>query len=527
MAIGDWPANKDGSYPVPTDAGELARFLSDPMARICSGLLYKIMVKNEADDADEGKVEPFKPNLSQRRFMARMWHRNLILKARQLGFTTLICILWLDHAMFVPDQRCVLIAQDLPKATEIFRDKIKFAYDRMPASVRAANPPLKWTETEVLLANNSAVKVTNSARSGTVDRLHISEMGKIGAKTPQKANEIVKGSFPAVPDSGIIVVESTAEGQDGQFYKLTMKAQEHAEKGKVLTRKDFRFHFFAWWQEPGYTMPVASVPETAEDREYFARTEAAIGRRLTQEQRNWYVSTRESDFSGEDESMWQEYPSTPEEAFMVSTEGTYYAKQLAAARKSKRIGFFPHKPGVPVHTFWDIGASDGTGVWLMQQIGAENRFIGYIEGWGEGYDHYTTQLQKLEYQWGRHHLPHDADHKRQTGPKLESAQDALEATKLGGEWIIVPRIDDITHGINLTRRAFATATFDEAGCAKGIKHLGLYRKEWDEKLGTWKLHPRHDIHSECADAFRQYGQGFEAASVIKPTKAKPRNWRSA
>ncbi|MCP2839718.1 hypothetical protein NK952_24270, partial [Salmonella enterica subsp. enterica serovar Typhimurium] len=62
--------------------------------------LYKIIVKGDDDPDDEGLVITFKPNRAQRRLIARLHHRNIILKARQLGFTTLICILWLDTALF-------------------------------------------------------------------------------------------------------------------------------------------------------------------------------------------------------------------------------------------------------------------------------------------------------------------------------------------------------------------------------------------------------------------------------------------
>lgn len=514
---------------VPRTEAELKTCLKDAKWRVCSGQLYKILVKNEKDDADEGKIERFLPNRAQKRFMARMWHRNVILKARQLGLTTLICILWLDHAVFQQNQRCVLIAQDLPKATEIFRDKIKFAYERLPPVVKEACPPVKWTETELLLANNSAIKVTNSPRSGTPDRLHISEMGKIGAKTPHKAKEIVTGGFPAVPSpGGIIVIESTAEGQEGEFHAIVMKAKAKAEAGKPLNPKEFRLHFYAWWQDENYTMPVSNVTITADDEEYFKKVEAIVGGRFSQGQKNWYVTTRDADFSGNEELMWQEYPSYPEEAFQVSSEGTYYAKQLTAARRQKRIGFFPYADGIPVHTFWDIGRSDGTGIWLMQQIGAEHRFLEYIEEWGEGYSYYTGELQKRGYTWGIHHLPHDADHKRQEKDTMtESPKDKLESL-MPGNWEIVPRVDEIVHGINLTRAAFSSATFDEAGCKKGLLHLGAYRKEWSENTASWKPHPRKDIHSECADAFRQYGQGFEPKRLIAPPKGKPRaGWKTA
>jgi hypothetical protein len=47
-------------------------------------------------------------------------------------FTTLICILWLDHALFNANQNVGIIAQTDPIAEEIFRDKIKFTYDNLP-----------------------------------------------------------------------------------------------------------------------------------------------------------------------------------------------------------------------------------------------------------------------------------------------------------------------------------------------------------------------------------------------------------
>ena len=93
--------------PLPTDEADLALKLADPEWRLFSGCLYKIMVKGDDKIRPDGTIEEadsfvllFKPNRAQRRFIRRLWHRNLILKSRQLGFTTLIAVLWLDHALF-------------------------------------------------------------------------------------------------------------------------------------------------------------------------------------------------------------------------------------------------------------------------------------------------------------------------------------------------------------------------------------------------------------------------------------------
>jgi hypothetical protein len=169
--------------------------------RLFSGCLYKIMIKG--DDGEEALVMPFKPNRAQRRFIKRLWHRNIILKARQLGFTTLVCILWLDHALFDANQRCGIIAQDREAAEAIFRDKVKFAYENLPPEIRERFPLGRDSAAELLFAhNNSSVRVATSMRSGTIHRLHVSEFGKICAKFPDKAAEVMTGSIPAVPTNG-------------------------------------------------------------------------------------------------------------------------------------------------------------------------------------------------------------------------------------------------------------------------------------------------------------------------------------
>lgn len=487
----------------PKTAAEFARALADPVWRICSGALYKIMVKS--DDGD-GSVVPFRPNMAQRRLIKRLHHRNIILKARQLGFTTLVAILWLDHALFVPDQRCGVIAQDREAAEAIFRDKVKLAYERLPAALRERMPLARDSASELLFAhNNSSVRVATSMRSGTIHRLHISEFGKICAKYPEKAREVITGSLPAVPLDGIAIIESTAEGREGEFFKMTQRAQSQQQQGAKLTARDYRFHFFPWWGEDAYRLK-SDRALTEKDRQYFDEIEAKQGCAIDAEQRAWYVATRDADFGGDPEKMWQEYPSTPEEAFQVSTEGTYYAVQLAAARKSGRIGIVPHVPGKPVNTFWDIGSGDGTGVWLHQQVGQQHRFIGYLEGWGEPYGHYVSRLQAKGYVWGVHRLPHDAAHKRQQGLVVSSPIEMLEALSLGGRWEVVPVISDVTHGIQMMRDAFAECWFDETECKEGLAHLAAYRKQWNERGACWSDQPRHDIHSEAADAIRQFAQ---------------------
>lgn len=496
-------------------ADTAAMRLDDPIWRLNN--LYKIIVKG--DDDDDNLVIQFRLNRAQKRLVARLHNRNIVLKARQLGFTTLIAILWLDTALFSKNPvRCGVIAHDREAAEVIFRDKVRFAYNNLPEALREAMPLQRDSATELLFAhNNASVRVATSMRSGTLHRLHISEFGKISAKAPDKAREVVTGSIPAVPKNGILVIESTAEGQDGHFYDMTQRSMGDAQARKVLGKKDYKFHFFPWWEEPAYSLDPTGVVLTPVNLAYFNELEPKISRRLTAGQKAWYVSTLRNDFSDDAPLMWQEYPSTPEEAFQVSTEGCYYAAQIAAARKAGRIRpNLPFEKALPVNTFWDLGRGDWTAIWFHQRVGPENRFVGYYENSGEELNHYAQHLQDRGWIYGKHWLPHDAEYKRlgETPDTNRSQKEMLESLLPEARIEVVPRISLIGNGIQAVRNVFGSCWFDEQACDQGLKRLANYRKEWNKTRGCWKDEPLHDDNSHGADAFRQFGQAADAGEMF-------------
>lgn len=509
----------------PRTKGEMQAALSVPLWRLSH--LYKIIVKGEDDSGDDlDMVMTFKPNRAQRKVIRRLWYRNLILKARQLGFTTFITILFLDYSLFGRgNTRAGIIAHTENSAKTIFRDKVKFAYTHLPPELLALFPLERDSADELLFAhNNSSIRVSTSMRSGTINYLHVSEFGKICAFYPIRAAEVITGSIPAVPKSGMVFIESTAEGQEGEFYKMSLRSQKLYEAGVKLNRKQYQFHFFAWWEAPEYRMPAGSCVITQEEHDYFDQVEQKVGTTLDIEQRTWWIVTRDEDFSGSEETMWQEYPSFPEEAFQVSLEGTYFAKQFQQARKGKRIiETLPAVPGVPCWTFWDIGNSDGTAIWVMQKVGTEFRLIDYYEAWGEPYSHAAQWLQSRGYTYSTHYLPHDADHQRQGSTMNESPKEMLEALMPGHDFEIVPRIEDINWGIQQTRNVFPMLYFNVECCKEGIRHLELYRKKWNAKQERWSEQPdKAHGHSEAADALRQFAQAYHNGqlNIYKARRSK-------
>lgn len=493
---------------VPTSPEELAQCLADPEWRLFSGCLYQIIVKSEEEDGDSF-VMPFKPNRAQRRFIKRLWHRNLILKARQLGFTTLIAILWLDHALFNGNQRCGMIAQDRETAEAIFRDKVVFAYDHLPEQIRERFPLARASTKELLFAhNNSSIRVATSVRGGTIHRLHVSEFGKICAKFPAKADEVVTGSIQAVPLDGIVVIESTAEGATGEFYDMCQRAQSLVASKAILTRAQYRFHFYAWWQDPAYTIDPSGVPISREQHDYFDQVEVDADCKIDLGQRAWYVEKMRNDFAGKEEKMWREYPSTPEEAFQQSTDGNYFAKDMVLLRKRGGICEVPTLD-LPVYTFWDIGRADGTAIWFMQILGQEERFIGYYEEHNEDLRHYAAILQSKGYLYGAHFLPHDAAAKKLSDYN-KSVREQLQDLLPGHTFLIVPQISELMTGIYAVRKHLKAAWFDIDSTAQGIERLTNYKKKYSQSEKRYLDQPdKGNGCSEGADALRQWAQAKE------------------
>src|SRR6195256_1067021 len=237
------------------------------LANRCSRLwrlnnLYTITDKN-------GRRVLFTMNSAQEALYHAMHRQNVILKARQRGFTTFIQLLMLDACVFNSDVRAGTIAHTLPNAQVIFRDKVRFPYDHLPDMIKNAAPARNDNACELLLANNSSIRVGVSLRSGTLQYLHVSEYGKICAKYPEKAREVRSGALNTVDKNGMVFIESTAEGQDGHFFELCQAARTRRNAGDALTAMDFKFHFSPWWEDEAYTLPAGSVDLPASYADYF------------------------------------------------------------------------------------------------------------------------------------------------------------------------------------------------------------------------------------------------------------------
>jgi hypothetical protein len=465
--------------------------------------LYRITDK-------DGNTVLFKPNKHQGDLFDNMWWRNIILKARQLGFSTAIQILMLDTCLFRPNTNAAVIAQTKDAATVIFR-KIKFAYDNLPAPIKELHPLVRDSDEELIIAHpeggNSSLRVAVSVRSATLQFLHVSEFGKICAHFPERAREVVSGSLPAA-QAGVTFIESTAEGQEGAFYEMAKKAEANSLAKKKLSRLEYKFHFASWWDDPGYVTEPALVAITGKEHDYFNKIESLIGRKIEPERRAWYIAVRDNEFAGDWQLMKQEYPSIPEEAFEQSQEGVYYAEQMAAARRQGRICAIPYDPSVPVNTFWDLGKDDDTSIWFHQHVNGWDNFIDYFEASDQAFSFYAKMLQERPYVYGKHYLPHDGNHRQWGVDQLKTSEMLLNDVGVRRTQV-VPVTPNLTIAIRQTRDAFQKYRFDETNCKAGLHHLDHYRKTWNERIGAWSETPLKNGHQHAADAIRQHAQAFQ------------------
>lgn len=451
---------------------------------------------------EKGRKIKFNMNDAQLMLMNNMHYFNIILKARQLGFTTFICILFLDTCLFRPNTHCGIIAHNREDAEEFFSNKVRYAYDNLPDDIKEAMTAPTDSTKKLAFSNGSSIRVGTSLRSGTFFMLHISEFGKICAQYPAKAKEIVTGGINTVHAGQFVFIESTAEGREGYFFRFCMTAMKRLIRGVKLNALQFKFHFFPWWKDPRYVMNE-DVIINQDMVKYFDQLESK-GIKLTRKQKNWYVSKLE--LQGDD--MMREYPSTPQEAFNASIEGAYFASQMTAMRKEKRITRVPYDPFYVVNVFWDIGYNDAMALWFHQRVGVENRLIRYFEGSNEGLKYYVDYLQKLPYIYGTQFLPHDGrNHSPQTGKSFREY-----ATGLGLRNIrIIPRAlnqEEVQQGIQASRNFLDITLIDEELCDDGIKCLDNYRKEWDKNLAEYKKNPLHNWASNGADSLRCGAVGF-------------------
>lgn len=276
-------------------------------------------------------------------------------------------------------------------------------------------------------------------------------------------------------------------------------------------------------RKPGSEFWISFNPGLKEDATYkrfiLNPPEGAIVQKVGWQDNPWFPDELRSEMEHLKEVDYDEYLHIWEGELKAFADGAIYGEQLRKAKKDGRICTIPIESSIPVNTFWDLGRNDTTAIWFHQRVGAENRFIDYYEHRLVDLEHYARVLKEKNYLYGEHYLPHDV-----AVTDLSAKTSRKEILELSGVKPInvVPRIQDITEGIGLTRQAFATCWFDQTRCEKGLDALSNYQYIWDDTFNTFRQRPAHTWASNGSDAFRQFAQGYNAQT--QQDWSKPLNY---
>ena len=273
--------------------------------------IYKIINKEQMEVPFERN--PAQVILEKRKCELRekYWRiRLIILKGRQMWITTNEAISGLDDAVMYSNQNIWILAQVDKTRAEIF-DKVKTAYTRLPDSIKLNDwyvwykPTTKYSTKQELefLENHSKISIITDSRWWTWSKLHISEFAFIN-----NATELLAWTLPSVPKSSDIIIESTANGYWNEFEMLW---------NKYYWKDSYEWSciFLGWWIMPEYTLPLEEGEVIKLPKQLEHLNKPMIDWTILSEwQKKWYLNMFNS-YTNPDYAF-QEYPSTPEEAFM-------------------------------------------------------------------------------------------------------------------------------------------------------------------------------------------------------------------
>lgn len=249
--------------------------------------------------------------------------RIIVLKARQLGLSTVIEAMMFIMAMLIPRLKGLVVAHEIDSAEHLLSMTQhyweSFEFKPLYREKYRGAKRLAWHDIESFLriatANNA-----KAGRSQTIQYLHASE---VAFYTHTK--ELMTGLLQAVPKKPgtVVALESTANGVGNWFHQQWLMA----ESGQ----SDYIPLFYPWWKHPEYVWPVFGVLDPLDEEERILKAifkianmdEGEIYQRL-----NWRRYMIRNDLANDVEMFHQEYPSNPEEAFLSTGRNVFPPRHI-------------------------------------------------------------------------------------------------------------------------------------------------------------------------------------------------------
>jgi hypothetical protein len=278
----------------------------------------------------DGELAPFRlwqPQLRLHSVLSDLKERGklqrvIVLKARQEGISTYTEGRIFHASHFTPNTKNVVITHDKESGSSIFTmchlfyeslpphlrpmtrfsSKKEIVFENPDKKERYKNPGLR-SRLEVYTAGKKSV-----GRSTTIHNLHCSELASWSF-----ASDTVPSLLPTVPKNtnSLVVYESTAKGVGNFFHREWLRAEDGSS--------NFVPFFLAWFDLDKYRWPFTDEKEKQAFKEHLNDEEKELMAQFHLDLEQLYWRRLEiAELSGDLEFFRQEYPSTAEEAFIVS-----------------------------------------------------------------------------------------------------------------------------------------------------------------------------------------------------------------
>lgn len=198
---------------------------------------------------------------------------SLILKARQIGFSTLVATYAFWLTFFYRDRPVLLLSRTEREAIKLLQ-KAKYGAQFLPDWMKYKGPPMNQTQTKMEFSNGSYVEslpsASDPARGESAYLIVVDELAFL-----PNSNEAWSAIEPVADVGGRVIMLSTANGEGNLFHQLWVGARAKANRFTPL--------FFSW---------------------------AAAGR-----DQDWYEAKKRDLLEWQ---LAQEYPDNEEDAFLKS-----------------------------------------------------------------------------------------------------------------------------------------------------------------------------------------------------------------
>lgn len=195
---------------------------------------------------------------------------SIALKARQIGFSTLIATFCFWLTFFYSDRAIVMLSRTERDAVKLL-EKAKYGARFLPDWLKNRGPVVQVNQTRMAMSNESYVEslpsASDPARGETVYTVVVDEVGML-----PNADEAWAAIEPIADVGGRVILLGTARGEGNLFHRLWVESQAGTNR--------FRGIFFPWWSadrdEDWYEAKKRDLPEWQLAQEYPADADEAF-----------------------------------------------------------------------------------------------------------------------------------------------------------------------------------------------------------------------------------------------------------